>query len=76
VLFGLLSYEQRAYGGDEPAFLVTRRDNQVDLGLGMNYEPSPSWLLVPQVTYTNNHSNVELNTYDRTVVSLSLRRTF
>jgi len=76
VLFGLLSYERRAYGGDEPFFLVTRRDNQADLRLGMNYVLGPSWLLVPQVTYTKNRSNVELNTYDRTVASLSLRRTF
>ena len=75
-LFGLLSYERRAYGGDEPAFLVTRRDNQVDLSLGMNFLLRPSWLLVPQVAYTNNHSNVELNTYDRTVASLILRKTF
>ena len=42
----------------------------------MNYVLGPGWLLVPQLTYTKNHSNVELNTYDRTVASLSLRRTF
>jgi hypothetical protein len=76
VLFGLLSYERRAYGGEEPFFLVTRRDNQADLRLGINYALSPSWLLVPQVTYTDNRSNIELNTYDRTVVSLTLRWTF
>ncbi len=76
VLFGLLSYERRVYGGDEPFFLVTRRDNQVDLRLGMNYVLSTSWLLTPQVAYTDNQSNIELNTYDRTVVSLVLRKTF
>jgi len=76
VLFGLLSYERRAYGGVDLAELVTRRDNQVDLRLGMNYLLRPSWLLVPQVAYTNNHSNVPLNEYDRTVASLILRKMF
>jgi tetratricopeptide (TPR) repeat protein len=76
VLFGLLSYERRVYGGDNPNFLVTRRDNQVDLRLGMNYVLSPSWLLVPQVAYTDNRSNTELNKYNRTVISLTLRKTF
>ena len=76
VLFGLLSYERREYGGDELAFLVTRRDSQVDLSLGMKYALSPLWLLALQVAYTDNHSNIELNTYDRTMVSLSLRTTF
>jgi tetratricopeptide (TPR) repeat protein len=76
VLFGLLSYEQRVYNGDDPLFLVTRRDNQVDLRVGMNYALRPGWLLVPQLAYTNNHSNIDVDKYDRTVVSLALRKTF
>jgi len=76
VLFGLVNYERRVYGGDEPFFLVTRRDKQTDLRLGVNYALGAGWLLVPQVTYTNNDSNIELNKYDRTVVSLSVRWTF
>lgn len=76
VLFGLLSYEQRVYNGDDPLFLVTRRDNQVDLRVGVNYVLRPGWLLVPQLAYTNNHSNIDVDKYDRTVVSLALRKTF
>jgi hypothetical protein len=76
VLFGLLSYEQRVYNGDDPLFLVTRRDNQADLRVGMNYALRPGWLLVPQLAYTNNHSNIDVDKYDRTVVSLALRKTF
>ena len=76
VLFGLLSYEQRVYNGDDPLFPVTRRDNQVDLRVGMNYALRPGWLLVPQLAYTNNHSNIDVDKYDRTVVSLALRKTF
>jgi len=76
VLFGLLSYERRAYDGDDPFFLVRRRDNQLDLRAGMNYALSPGWLLVPQIAYTDNQSNIDLDKYGRTVISLTLRKTF
>jgi tetratricopeptide (TPR) repeat protein len=75
-LFGLLSYEQRTYGEGDPLFPSARSDDQLDLRLGLNYALRPSWLLVPQVAYTNNDSNNPLNKYDRTVVSLTLRWTF
>jgi hypothetical protein len=76
VLFALLAYERRAYGGEEAFFLTSRRDNQADARLGLNYALGRGWLLVPQVAYTSNRSNIELNTYDRTVASLSLRWAF
>ena len=75
-LFGLVSYEQRTYGADDTFFLVTRRDKQADLRLGINYTFRPGWLLVPQISYTNNRSNIDLNKYNRTVVSLAVRKTF
>ena len=76
VLFGLVSYERRVYGGDDPIFLVTRRDKQADIRLGMNYALRPSWLLVSQIAYTDNQSNIDLDKYGRTVISLTLRKTF
>ena len=76
VLFGLLSYERRVYDGDDPIFLVTRRDKQSDIRLGMNYVLRPGWLLVPQIAYTDNQSNIDLDKYGRTVISLTLRKTF
>ncbi len=75
-LFGLISHERRIYDGVDPSFSDTRHDNQLDLRLGVNYTLGEGWLLVPQATYTKNHSNLELNRYDRSVVSLTLRRTF
>lgn len=75
-LFGLVNYERRVYGADDPFFLVTRRDKQADVRLGVNYALGAGWLLVPQASYTNNQSNIDLNKYDRTVVSLSVRWTF
>jgi outer membrane protein len=76
VLFTLLSYEQRDYGGDEPFFNVTRRDKQTDFRVGVNYTLAPGWLLVPQVAYTSNESNVQINKYTRTVATISVRWTF
>ena len=75
-LFGLLSYEDRVYGADDPFFLVKRHDKMTDLRLGLDYAFRPAWHLVPQVSYTNNDSNIELNKYDRTVVSAVVRWTF
>jgi tetratricopeptide (TPR) repeat protein len=79
-LFGLLSYEQRSYGEFPPSlvfFDVTRRrDRQADLRLGVNYTFRPTWLLVPQISYTNNQSNIELNKYNRSVVSVAVRKVF
>ena len=75
-LFGLVSYEDRVYGAEDPFFLVTRHDKMTDLRLGLDYAFRPAWHLVPQVSYTNNDSNIELNKYDRTVVSAVVRWTF
>src|SRR5271169_579434 len=76
VLFALVNYERRMYGAEDPFFLVTRLDKQADLRLGVNYTVSPGWLIVPQVSYTDNKSNIDLDKYNRTVVSVVLRRTF
>jgi outer membrane protein len=74
--FGSFGYEYRSYNGTEPLFLTTRRDNQYDVIVGLNYVFAPKWTLRPQVGYTRVLSNIELNTYDRTVASVALRRDF
>lgn len=75
-LWGLLSYERRVYEADDRFFLGTRRDKQADLRLGVDYTFRPTWLLVPQVSYTNNQSNIPLNKYNRAVVSVVVRKVF
>jgi hypothetical protein len=76
LLFASASYEHRRYDGIEPVFLVRRQDNQVDARLGLAYAVAPSWTLTPQVAYTYNFSNIELNEYDRFVGAVSIRRDF
>ena len=75
-LFGSLSIESRRYGGDDPFFLVTRKDTQSDLKVGVNYVMAKLWTLTPQFSYTKNKSNIIINDYKRTIFSVGLRRDF
>jgi tetratricopeptide (TPR) repeat protein len=75
-LFGSISIESRHYGGDDPFFLVTRKDTQADLNMGVKFDMRKLWTLTPQLAYTRNQSNIIINEYKRTVLSVSLRRDF
>lgn len=74
--FATLGYEERRFGGIDPQFLVTRRDRQANLALGLSWVPAPLWRITPQVGWTQVRSNVPTAAYDRTVVSLIARREF
>lgn len=76
LLFGSAAYERRDYNGENPTFLVTRQDNQYDFRVGLAYTFLPQWTLTPQVAYTKNDSNIDLNEYDRTVAAVTVRRDF
>jgi tetratricopeptide (TPR) repeat protein len=75
-LFGSVAYEHRNYNGTNPMFLVTREDNQYDFRLGLAYTFLPLWTVTPQVGYTKNNSNIDLNEYDRTVATVTVRKDF
>jgi tetratricopeptide (TPR) repeat protein len=75
-LFGSLSIESRRYGGEDSIFLVTRKDTQFDLKMGVNYVMGKLWTLTPQFGYTKNKSNIVISDYKRSVISVGLRRDF
>jgi tetratricopeptide (TPR) repeat protein len=75
-LFAGASYERRDYGGLDPLFLVTRLDKQFDLSAGVFYSISRDWTLAPALSYTQNRSNLDVFTYDRTAVVLTARYAF
>jgi tetratricopeptide (TPR) repeat protein len=75
-IIGNASYEERKYGGPEPIFLVTRKDKQTDVSAGVSYLIRPNTVLLGQVGYTDNNSNVAINKFDRTVATISLRVNF
>jgi hypothetical protein len=68
--------ESRDYGGTDPLFLVGRDDTHYRAGGGLIWEFFKSWSLLPAVSYTRNESNVDLNEYDRLIVSMTIRRSF
>lgn len=74
--FAAVNYERRSYGGQDPLFLVTRRDNQSTISLGMNWVPAKTWRVTPLLSYVNNQSNIAINDYDRTSISISARKEF
>ncbi len=74
--FVALNYERRSYGGQDPIFLVKRRDNQSTLALGLNWVPAKSWRITPQISHISNNSGIVINDYNRTLVSVTARKEF
>jgi outer membrane protein len=75
-LVGSVAYEERRYGGPEPLFLDTRKDRQADLSAGVSYLLRANTTLLALLARTDNHSNIPINQFDRTVATVSLRFTF
>ncbi len=75
-MFSSLSAEYRDYDANDPAFLKKRKDKQYDASLGLNFIPAPSWLVKPQLSYSKNESNVDLNGFERSILSVNVRKDF
>jgi tetratricopeptide (TPR) repeat protein len=72
-LFLNASGEQRKYGGDDPFFLVTRKDDQYNASTGLIFVPSKGLRVTPQVGWTRNDSNIQTNQFDRLVYQVTVR---
>ena len=75
-LFGSLAAELRDNDEADPIFLKKRKDKQYDASLGLNFIPARDWVIKPQLSYTKNESNIDLNGFDRTIISVSVRKDF
>lgn len=73
--FAGAGYEYRDYKEDEPFFGKARDDKQYDASLGLRYL-GKIWVIKPQLTYIRNDSNIPVNDFDRTVLSVSFRHDF
>jgi outer membrane protein len=71
-----VSYEQRDNDENDPFFLTKRKDDQYDAVLGLRYLPAPSWSIKPQISYTKNESNIDLNGFERKSISINVRKDF
>ncbi len=74
--FGGVSYERREYDKQDPIFLTKRKDNQYGLLFGATRFLTKDWSVTPQLSWTVNNSNTEINDYHRELVSVTLRREF
>lgn len=68
-----VSMEDRQYDAEDPIFLTTRDDTQVDLSLGLGYRLSQRVSLQPTYTFTSNDSNIVINEFTRHTLSVAVR---
>lgn len=72
--FANASAERRQYGGPDPFFLVDRKDTQYSGAVGMIFVPKKNLRITPQVSYTDNKSNIDINQFDRLIYQVLLRQ--
>jgi hypothetical protein len=58
------------------AFGDRRRDTLYDMALGITWTLAPGWSLRPQLVYIKNDSNLAIFEYEKTDVSINLRKDF
>jgi hypothetical protein len=75
-LFGFFNYERRHYDAADPLFGEQREDNHYGLRVGSDYRFARQWTLTPAVDYMRSDSNIPIYTYDRWIVSATLRVDF
>lgn len=75
-LAGSAGYEGRRYGAAEPLFDQRRTDDQTDFSLGLQWSASPRWKLGARGSYLQNHSNLEIYKYSRSILSFNSRFEF
>lgn len=76
VLFASAGWQGGNYSKANPFFLSQRADQFYDLTLGADWHWDKLWSVRPQVAYARNKSNIVIYSYNRTDVSVTLRRDF
>jgi hypothetical protein len=75
-LFGFFNYERRNYDADDPLFGVQREDNHYGIRVGGDYAFARQWTVTPAVDYMRSDSNISIYTYDRWILSTTVRVDF
>ena len=76
VLFASAGIQTGNYDKVNYLFLRQRKDDLYDLKLGVDWHWAKSWTLRSQLSYSKNDSNIVINSFSRTDVSLNIRRNF
>lgn len=74
--YATMGYELRNYEDRDPAFLVSRKDHQYDATLGVKFTPAQNWAIRPQISHMKSDSNIRLNDFERTMLSVVVRKDF
>lgn len=74
--FGNLGWNYGTYSRQNALFLVTRRDVLYDATAGVNWHWDKEWTVRPQLVLSHNQSNIAIYKYDRTDLSVTVRRDF
>lgn len=80
-LFANLGCQTGKYDKDNAAFSTptaprARKDTTWDWSYGLSWHLDKNWTLRPQMSYTNNISNIPIYSFTRTDRSITLRRDF
>ena len=59
-----------------PTESLIRDDKQYDASVGLNWHYDKAWTVRPQISYIRNNSNIAIFQFDRTDVSVTIRRDF
>lgn len=75
-LYASLGWQRARYDKENTAFQATRGDVQRDAVIGLTWRVADRWTVRPQLLYTRNDSNIAIYAYQRTDVSVTVRRDF
>jgi outer membrane protein len=73
-LFANGSAERRKYGGPDPFFNVDRKDTQYSASGGLIFVPLKNVHITPQVSWTDNRSNIVIDQFDRVIYQVVYRQ--
>jgi len=74
--FAGIGVQRGKYNKENLAFLSTRNDTMWDWNAGASWHVDKDWTVRTQLTMTRNQSNIAIYSFDRTDVSVLLRRDF
>ncbi len=75
-LFGFFNYERRFYDAVDPLFRERREENLYGVRVGSDYAFARRWTLTPAVDYIRSDSEIPIYTYDRWILSATVRVDF
>lgn len=69
-------WQSATYGNLNNLIMANRSENLYDLSIGTSWHLDKFWILKPQIAFSRKNSNITLYSFDRTDVSLTIRRDF